>query len=290
MNWIIYAFISAFFAATSIIISKKVLKKEHSMEFSATLKFILLLFSLSLLPFIDFSIITPKQIIFTAIISIFSVIAFLALAKAIRHAEVSSISPLLVLSPGVIAIISFVFLKEPLTFLQISGISLLIVGAYVLESKNHQRILDPFRNLVKSKWSKYALLTVLLYGFSSTFERYLLGSLKMEVPPYLFLLSLFMAINLFILLTIFHNGYKGVVHGLKKGKVWIAIIAFLTFAMLFSQFQAVATTQASLVIAIKRTSTLLVIILGGEFFHEKNILKKILASIIMIAGVILIAI
>ncbi|MFH1589978.1 MAG: hypothetical protein ABIB43_05410 [archaeon] len=57
-----------------------------------------------------------------------------------------------------------------------------------------------------------------------------------------------------------------------------------------SYLLAVATPGAaiSLIIPIKRTSSLFTTLIGGKLFHEKNLLIKILASIIMIWGVVFI--
>jgi len=51
-----------------------------------------------------------------------------------------------------------------------------------------------------------------------------------------------------------------------------------------SYLQAVSLYQVSLVYPIYRLSSLFATVLGGEFFHEKHILKKSIAAIIMLIG------
>jgi len=55
-----------------------------------------------------------------------------------------------------------------------------------------------------------------------------------------------------------------------------------------AQMQAIQLAYAGLVIAIKRMSAFFVVLIGGEIFHEKNLLRKSIACLIMIGGAALI--
>ena len=48
--------------------------------------------------------------------------------------------------------------------------------------------------------------------------------------------------------------------------------------------QAIQLAFAGLVIAVKRMSAFFVVLIGGELFHEKNLLRKSIACLIMLAG------
>ena len=60
-------------------------------------------------------------------VSILGAIAFLLVAKSVRHMEISDHSPLMVVSPVITATLAFFFLGESLTPPQVIGIFLLIV-------------------------------------------------------------------------------------------------------------------------------------------------------------------
>jgi len=52
----------------------------------------------------------------------------------------------------------------------------------------------------------------------------------------------------------------------------------------------IPNAKLSLIIPIKRTSTLFSSIIGGKLFHEKHLFKKIIAIIIMLFGILLLVI
>jgi uncharacterized membrane protein len=68
-----------------------------------------------------------------------------------------------------------------------------------------------------------------------------------------------------------------------------ALVSILTVGYRFAQAEAFKQAQAGLVIAIKRTSALLIVVLvGGEMFQEKHLIKKTIAALIIVAGILLI--
>lgn len=75
--------------------------------------------------------------------------------------------------------------------------------------------------------------------------------------------------------------------GFSRAKWFILFVAVCTVGYRFAQSAALKQVETGIVIAIKRMSALIIVALSGEFFHEKNLLKKIIASVIMIAGILL---
>jgi uncharacterized membrane protein len=74
----------------------------------------------------------------------------------------------------------------------------------------------------------------------------------------------------------------------RNGLFWL--IGFLYALMLACQYYAYTLAQASYVIAVKRTSLLFSILLGGIFFKEINIRERLLGGVVMLIGVILITV
>jgi len=101
-------------------------------------------------------------------------------------------------------------------------------------------------------------------------------------------MQIFIAIHLFTMISIFHGGTKDIKEGFKKAKWLILLVSVFTVGYRFAQSEAFKLTQTGLVIAMKRVSALFVVLIGGEIFKEKHKLQRIIATIIMITGVILI--
>jgi len=283
IEWYTFAFASAIFTSIAAVIEKKTLLKEHALEFSTVLAILNVLLSLFLLPLVDFNF--PSNLWFLIIIAgIFAAFAFLLIAKAVRHMEISSVSPILVFAPVFVLISSIIFIKENANLNQFIGIGFMVLGLYVLETHKHD-FLSPFKIMIKSKYIHYILLALILYSFSAIIERYILRDGLMNIYTLLFIAQIVVSIVFIILIFTLHDGYKGIKHGFKNAGKWIFFIAILTIAYRLLYNQAISMESVFLVSPIKRLSSIFVILLGGELFHEKHILKKVLATLIMLVGV-----
>ncbi|MDO8563602.1 MAG: DMT family transporter [Nanoarchaeota archaeon] len=287
-QWVIFILIATVFTAFESLISKKILSKEHAMEFTAVFGLFFLFVCSPLFFFIDYSTINFKMISLVFLATFFSVMGAIFMHKSMRHTDVGTVMSLWVLGPGFVALSAFIFLGEKLSYVQMSGIGLLIIGAYVLESKNHQKIFDPFRMLFKKKYLRYVLISLAIFAFSATIDRHVLSSLNMQVEAFIAFSALFYAFFGFTALNLFHNGFKGMKNGIKNVGWLVLIIALFSLLTSFYQAKAISLAPVGLVLTVKRLATLIVIIIGGEMFHENNILKKCISAIIMIAGVLLI--
>lgn len=287
MDWFWFALASALFISIETILEKRILKKEHALQFSSVLGISIFIISLIFLPYLNFENININLLLLIYLNSWLGTIAFLLVSKAIRHMEVSSVSPFLSFGPVFILIFSLLFLKESVTNLQLFGISLVVIGTYVLQSKQND-FLAPVKAMIKSRYIHYIFIALILNGFSSTLDRFFLKNNLVDSVSYLFLLSAFLAINYSALITVLHKGFKDINKGFKIDGLTILIIAVLVILSRLALFQSFSLTSAFLAEPIKRISVLFVVLFGGTLFHEKNIFKKFIASLIMLVGVYLI--
>jgi bacterial/archaeal transporter family protein len=287
-TWIIYAFSAAVFTAAAVIVEKKTLRKMHAMEFSAILSIFALIISIPLIFLTDYSKIQFTQLLFLSVITLFASIGFLLVAKSVRHMEVSEAIPLLTLVPGITTILAFIFLKETISTYQVMGIFLLIFGAYILETKNELSLLEPIKKIKKSKYMHYIIIALIIYSILAICDRILLAHFDMQPEAYILFGHIFLAIYFIIMLKIFHNGFQGIKHGINIAGKWIFLVAIFVFGYRYLQAQALKIANVGLVVSIKRLSVLFAILIGGELFHEHRLLRKSIASLVMIGGAILI--
>ncbi len=291
MEWYVFAFACAFVVSLAAITEKRTLIKEHAMEFSTVLAIFNFILSIPLLVFADFSIFynSIDLLILIYCASLLGSIAFLLIAKSMRHMDISRVSPLLNFSPAVVAVLAFVLLGEKLTLIQIFGIVILMIGAYLLESKNGMKTFSKtMKEFTTSKYIFYIVISFFLYGLSSIIDKYSLGF--MTPVTYLATLQFFIAINFIVMISLFHNGVSGIKNGINRAGKWIFLVAVFTVSYRLLQLQAVSMAYVSLVIPIKKLGTLFSTIIGGKVFHEKDLLKKGIACLVMLIGVYLIVI
>ena len=284
MEWYFFATLAALLTAAFTIVEKKTLMKEHAMEFSAVLAIFNFLIALVLLPYVNFDF-PIKTLGLIYIASVFGSTGFLFIAKAVRHMDISIVSPLMTFSPAIVVVLAFFILGEKITSLQLFGITLLIIGSYVLEAENRDTK-KIFTKTFKSNYFYYIFLALILYSFCSIFDKLILRT----VSPltYIPIVHFFVAINFIILICIFHNGFEGIKHGIKNAGGWIFLVAILVTGYRLSYAQAVSMTYVSLVIPIKRMSAFFATVVGGRVFHEKNLVQRTFACVIMLAGAFLV--
>ncbi len=295
--WQSLMFVVIVLTALGTIVSKKTLFREHAMEFSATLSLVIAVFSLPLIPFVDFTI--PRSYwLILYMVSLFATIGFLLIAKATRHLEISSSSPLFAFSPVITAVLAFFFLSEHLTIVHFGGLALVFIGSYFLEMKPRKSMLKematPIKTMIKSKYIHFMFIALFLYGIGDIVERFMLNTSNpshITTITFFFIIHMFMAINFIILLTVYHNGFAGIKHGLKSAGYLIFLMAVIAFIGRFLTMYAVSipAAQIALVSALKRGSIVLSTFFGGEIFKDKHIKQRTLAALVMVIGAILIA-
>ncbi|MGE0793380.1 MAG: EamA family transporter [Candidatus Woesearchaeota archaeon] len=207
--------------------------------------------------------------------------------------EISKVAPLANLSPMFLILFSAIFLSEKLSLIQFAGIFLIVCGTYFLEidikhhdKKNSQR---HYLNWLKGlNWKNISIMlaTLILYSFLAILDKLILK--QVSVYSNLFYTSLFVTI-LFALYYSYKKSLKKAIKVAMKDSS-IMIFSALSFISAITILYAIAIPDSlvSLIFPIKRTATLFIALFGGMLFHESHILKKVLAVIVMLAGIVLI--
>lgn len=225
--------------------------------------------------------------IYIYIVSLCSTFASWYIAKALRHLEISTAIPLLGLGPALVAIISWIFLKESLTNKSIFGILLIIAGSYIIETDHKiSDLKEPFRKIIKSRYIHYIFLALLLLAVSVTLDRYILSNkaANIDIITYLFFILLFSMLNFLILVNIFYKGFPGIMESLKMNFKWFLLTSMLGITGTLFFYKAVSIQLISLVYPILKINALFSTIIGGELFHEHKLFLKSIALIIMLIG------
>ena len=288
LDWFTLAFISALFSATAAISQKKILFKMEALEFS----FILALFNLALsIPFfffVDFASLQFYNIFILYLKTILGAFAFLFVMLSIKNLEISGALPLMVLTPAFVAVFAYFIIDETLVPLEIAGILLLITGTYILETRMRQNIFDPFKVFWKSKAHHYVIGALLLFTLTALLDRVLLYKYKVEPAAFMGFQQFFLAVNFSIFFFFSKTKFSQVLKFSSKNIFgWIILVSVLTIGYRYTQIEAIKIAPVALVLSVKRISVFFAAIIGGKLFSEKNLLKKALATSLMIAGALL---
>ncbi len=288
MPWFAYAFICAVLLSASALIEKRVLSKVHAIDYSAALAITNLVVSLPFLFIIDFRALTPFPLLLIFIASIFGAMAFYLVAKGTRHLEISTVSPLLALSPGTTSLLAFFVLGEALDAQHITGIVLMVVGSYILSMDPDKGLTEPFRFFVRSRYVHFVLLSLVLYSCGAILDRAIIHVFVVPIPVYIFFAHLFISIVYAPIGLIYGGSFSGIVKTFRTAGPYVIVASIFTVGYRFFQMEALRLASVGLVSAIKRSSNFFTTLVGGELFHEKNITRKAIASLVIIMGTLLI--
>ncbi len=289
MEWLIFVLLSALFFGTRQVVAKKVLMFEHTAEYLTATCGVAFLFSLFFLPKMSFD--YPAMTWFLMYLKgLFLTVGWILGSKALKHLEISLVTPLTNLTPVFLLLLSFFILHEVPSAMQYIGVALLVFGAYWLQADHHfSSLVRPWKAF-NNKYSIFMLIAILFYAMCAIIDKIVLKT----VDPYTFLSVTFgiLSIHYIAIQFLKYNGMKDIKHAFTKGKYLIFIVALLMiFADIF-YYMAVAIPGAmiSLIVPVKRLSTLVATLIGGRMFHDHNLAQRAVACIIMIAGVVLVVI
>ena len=284
MQWYILIIISAILISFSEIIKKKILRYEHSTEFSTTYSLVITLLMVPFISYLDLNL--PRFIIALLFVkSILLLVSSLLFMKAMRHNELSQIIPLKNLSPIFLVILAFFLLNEHITTTKTLGAIIIMVSGYLLEKETLKK-----ENVFKNKYFIYVLLSMIFVSFAAVIDKFIIKFTNIYTA--IFIPFLLMSIYLLIIQFTMYNGFKDIIHSLKFGKYWILISAITILLSDYTYFSSVAIqgTLISLIIPLRRVSTLFSTILGGALYHEKFFVDRVAVCIFMLMGVYLLVI
>jgi drug/metabolite transporter (DMT)-like permease len=211
-------------------------------------------------------------------------LAFLCYMKAIKISPLSLTLPFMAFTPAFMIITGNLILEENLSCGGIIGISLIVVGAYLLNlSKIRDQFLAPFKAIFIEKGSRLMLLVAFLYSLTSTIGKL---AIKHSSPQFFgftyFLLFAFLVIMIFPMVpnAKFKNIVKRPIPALFSGLILITMILCHTFA--------ISMVEAAYMISVKRSSIVFGVLFGALVFKEEKIKDRLLGALIMMAGVLVI--
>jgi drug/metabolite transporter (DMT)-like permease len=289
MVWFAFASVAAVTVAAENIADKGTLRREKPALFSAV---VMVLSGLIVLPFIGvikWSELTLPIFAWIVLSSVVFSSAFTLLIRSMKRLEISVVSPMSTMTPVIGAILAATFLSESLSGGQVAGITMLVFGGYFLQLKHGQSWFYPIQRLQQCCDMQYLLVALTLYPTFSIMGRYTLSRLGVDPYSYIILIRLLAGLYFAGYLMLRGGGLQQVlIHAPRQrgALFWIALLNTMNATTLVL---GLAAANAVRVLSVVRLSALISTIVGGEVFHEKNLLKKSLACIIMLSGALWVA-
>jgi transporter family protein len=282
-QWFLYALLSAIFSAAAALSQKSVLKHIDAVSFSffvsvANALLIGAYVTIYGLPFLG----ATEAFIFLGK-TLLGAFAFLCVMISIRNFELSSVLPVLAFTPALVALAAFFFLGEKLSAIEITGMSFMLGGIYLLEVKE-KKLLMPIKKLLTASESKYIVFALILFTFSSVIDKTLIGVYKIRPRDFIIWQQIFAPPIFAIIFAYFAKQGKTEIKFSAKIIYLIIAISVFTIAYRFLYVKSLQYGAVALALTVKRFSVFLAVLASGKLLNEKNIPRKAIATIIILTG------
>ncbi len=292
------AILAAFFKSVANVAEKQVLTKEDVEIYSSQLSFVLAFISLPLLFFVKSFDISNSALLLIYGTSACSIVAALTSVWIIKKMDLSESAVLFAASPILIAIAAGVLLGERLSPIAIAGILISGLGIFILEYHNPKSekptiafhapdgIPGP-----EKKGALYAILFISLVCFSlgAVADRYAIHNLGIDPLLYLIVIQFFILFNFALIDLFISKKLKRAVINPKlflRKSFWANVIFILGHRI--AHAFAVRVMQIGTLNAIKQISAVFTTILGGRIFKEQHMMKRTIACMAVVCGVVLV--
>lgn len=283
MLWLILSIGSAFFRSMEDVFSKQ--STSNVNEYIVGWMFRLIAASLIFVVIVIRGLpVIQEGFILTLILngSLNAIVTILYL-KALKHTDLSLVSPLVSLTPLFILLFSPLILGEWPDTYGLFGVIFIVIGTYILNmGKRSDGFCSPITSLAKNKGARYMLLVAIIWAITSNLDK--IGVTKSGPLFWVFSVNLFVSIVLIPQVCIRRAELRAL------SESWKLVISIGVFSALtvILQMYAITMTLVVYVIAIKRSSTLLSVLWGYLFFKEKAVPQRLVGAAIMFLGLILI--
>jgi drug/metabolite transporter (DMT)-like permease len=220
--------------------------------------------------------------------SLLDTIAFIASSWAIKHSDISLLSPLSSSTPIFATFFGALFLHEIPTATKLLGILTIVCGMYLLHIADVRGgIFKPFQKLLSDKGVRLYFIAAVLWGITPIFQKQAI----FQTHPIKPLFASFFGFFLVTLYLSFYTIPKVKSEGSFVAKqTWLFILYGLlsTLAQL-AAYTVFAMTQVGYATAVFSLSSLFSILFGAMFLKERRIKERLLGASVMLVGITLLA-
>jgi len=250
------------------IVSKKLLDVHNEYSIALGTRFYSILFLLPLLFFTRFE--TSKSLwIFVVIGGVLHIAATILFLKSLKYSDLSLSIPMLSFTPAFILLIT-PLMRQDIDAQGIVGVIIICIGSFILSKKANSFKIN--------KGALLMLVVAFILAITSAVDVY--GIRYSNPITWLICTNIFIALGLLPFV-------KCTRESLNLSILSIATITSVVFVL---QMYAITMAPVSYVIAIKRTTIIFSVILGRFILKEENFKQRLLGSVIMVSGVVLIVI
>lgn len=285
--WILYAFISAFFAGITSILAKIGIKDIDSHVATAIRTIVVLIFSW-LMVFIagsqeNVANIETRTFLFLILSGLATGSSWLCYFKALQLGDVNKVVSIDKSSTVLTMILACIFLGENITISMIIGMIAIGIGTYLMIQKK-----EAVQKVVKGKaWLIYALLSAVFAALTSILGKVGIENVESNLGTAIRTIFVLIMAWSIVFVTKKQDDIKNVD---KRSLIFIVLSGLATGGSWLCYYKALQEGLASIVVPIDKLSILITVLFSYVFLKEKLSKKSLLGLILIVVGTLVLLI
>lgn len=212
------------------------------------------------------------------------------IVQALSTSDLSFLGPVNAYKSIVSLLPGVLLLREIPTPKALSGIVLIVSGSYLIVDKLQGSSQSVFFRFFSDRGVQYRLVALVL---SATEAVFLKRALLAASPLTTFGVWAIAGFILFVIVAPISRGRSGVISEARTSLTrWLPFLALAatTGLMQLSTLIVLQGFQVAAALALFQTSILLTVFLGWKVFRERNVVRRFLGAVAMVAGAVLIVV
>lgn len=284
--WVVFAFLSAFFAGITSILAKCGIRKTDSNVATFIRTIIVLLFSLLMVmivgSFPTLKNLSAKTILFLVLSGLSTGASWLCYFRALQKGNINKVVPIDKSSTVLTIILATIFLGESITLYKTLGIIAIGVGTLMMIEKK-----DTENKTEEKGWLFYAILSAVFASLTSILGK--VGIEGVESNLGTSIRTVVVIVMSFVMVSV-TGKVKEIKRIDKKELVFILLSGISTGASWLFYYRALQDGEASIVVPIDKLSILVTIAFSYFVFKEKLGKKALIGLVLIVMGTLVLLI
>ena len=284
--WVIFAFLSAFFAGITSILAKCGIRKTDSNVATFIRTIIVLLFSLLMVmivgSFPTLKNLSAKTILFLVLSGLSTGASWLCYFRALQKGNINKVVPIDKSSTVLTIILATIFLGESITLYKTLGVIAIGLGTLMMIEKK-----DTENKTEEKGWLFYAILSAVFASLTSILGK--VGIEGVESNLGTSIRTVVVIVMSFVMVSV-TGKVKDIKRIDKKELAFILLSGLSTGASWLFYYRALQDGEASIVVPIDKLSILVTIAFSYFVFKEKLGKKALIGLILIVVGTLVLLI
>ncbi|WP_041928555.1 DMT family transporter [Methylotenera mobilis] len=218
--------------------------------------------------------------------SLFDVAGWMFLVLSLSKTDLSVFGPLNAYKVVASMLLAALFLHEVPSAQGLSGVLLIIIGSFFLMPAKAATQANRIGGLLRDKGVQARFLSIFLFSVGTVFLKKSVADGVLETMVFWSLIGLPLVLlsNYFFL----PNSVAEQIKTTKQHWYSVSLIGAMVFAMQYFTLLLLANMLVAYALALFQLGMVLQVLIGYRLFNEKDIARKLLASLVMMAGSLLV--